>query len=138
MFLLVCQGFLLPQNQEIELGKCESFLVTSLPERKREPLFTENVLENICLGSGSPRPFCFVRPQNMGWRLAQDRNCPRLLSRVKQLKRTARAAAWILELNVFSPSFYQQEPEFLSVLKPWPCGCISRSVISDSLLSHQQ
>lgn len=56
MFLLVCQGFLLPQNQEIELDKCESFLVTCLPERKREPLLTENVLENICLGSGPPPP----------------------------------------------------------------------------------
>lgn len=36
---LVCQRFLLPetkrsQNQEIKLGKCDSVLVISLPERK--------------------------------------------------------------------------------------------------------
>lgn len=65
MFLLVCRRVRLPgtkrsQNQEIKLGKCDSVLVTRLPERKREPLLTGSVLENICLGSGSPRPFCFV------------------------------------------------------------------------------
>lgn len=85
MFLLVCRRVRLPgtkrsQSQEIKLGKCDSVLVTRLPERKREPLLTGSVLENICLGSGSPPAFLLRQPHNVGWRLARDRNRPRLLS----------------------------------------------------------
>ena len=78
---LVCQRFLLPgtkrfQNQEIKLGKCDGVLVISLPERKREPLLTESVLESICLGSGSPRPFCFVRPPTWDADLLRTETAP--------------------------------------------------------------
>lgn len=90
MFLLVCQGFLLPQNQEIELGKCESLLVTSLPERKQEPLWTENVLENICLGSGSPPTFLLCQAAQHGMEACSGQKLPPTsLPSETQLRRTA-------------------------------------------------
>ena len=77
---LVCQRFLLPetkrsQNQEIKLGKYDSVLVISLPERKREPLLTA-CWRVSALAVGPPRPFCFVRPPTWDADLLRTETAP--------------------------------------------------------------